>query len=119
MKEKAYDIGLWRLDKDVKFSALTSQPICLPVSFDRSDVVRGNRQDFPVYTSGWGRVFSACVTNELGPVKALKCQFPFNSNYYSKNKRPRMEYSCSRKLTPDAKVAVEKSLEDTRQIHSE
>ena len=30
-----------------------------------------------VYTSGWGRVFSACVTNERGPLKHLKCKKPF------------------------------------------
>ena len=111
-KEKAYDIGVWRLDKDVRFRQLSTQPICLPSSFDRSDVVKDSphTKDFPVYTSGWGRVFSACVTNELGPVKAIKCQFPFNSNYFNKRKRSQMEYSCSRKLTPDAKVPLARPL---------
>ena len=100
---------MWRLDADVKMTKYIKQPICLPHAFDRSDVVKvGN--DFPVYTSGWGRVFSACVTNELGPVKAIKCQFPFNSNYFNKRKRSQMEYSCSRKLTPDAKVPLARSL---------
>ena len=72
--------------------------------------VRSNSENFPVYTSGWGRLFSSCVTNELGPVKAIKCQFPFNSNYFNKRKRSQMEYSCSRKLTPDAKVPLARSL---------
>ena len=60
--------------------------------------VRSNSEDFYVYTSGWGRLFSSCVTNELGPVRAIKCQFPFNSSQS-------MEYSCARKLTPSAKVS--------------
>ena len=87
---------MWRLDADVKMTKYIKQPICLPHAFDKSDVVKvGN--DFPVYTSGWGRLFSACVTNELGPVKSIKCQFPFNSGHSQ-------EMSCARKLTPSATV---------------
>ena len=56
------------------------QPICLPTTFDKSDVVNQD-EELEIYTAGWGRVFSACVTNELGPVKSLKCQFPFSYGY--------------------------------------
>ena len=85
-----------RLDADVKMTRFITQPICLPHTFDKSDVVRAG-SDFPVYTSGWGRLFSSCVTDELGPVKSIKCQFPFNSG-------KSMENGCARKLTPSATV---------------
>ena len=91
---------MWRLDVDVKMTKFITQPICLPQAFDKSDVAKKG-DDFPVYTSGWGRLFSSCITNELGPVKSLKCQFPFNSGQSQEN-------SCARKLTPSSKV-------DTRQ----
>ena len=87
---------MWRLDVDVKMTRFITQPICLPHTFDRSDIVR-SEDVFPVYTSGWGRLFSSCVTNELGPVKSLKCQFPFDSGQSQEN-------SCARKLTPSSKV---------------
>ena len=95
-KEQTYDIGMWRTDVDVKMTRFLTQPICLPTTFDKSDVVRAGAE-FPVYTSGWGRLFSSCVTNELGPVKSIKCQFPFSSGQS-------MEYSCARKLTPSSTV---------------
>merc|ERR1711936_1512569 len=95
LQEQTYDIGMWKLDVDARMTRFITQPICLPHTFDMSDVVRpGN--DFPVYTSGWGRLFSSCITNELGPVKSLKCQFPFNSGQSQEN-------SCARKLTPSSK----------------
>jgi len=45
---------------------------------------------------GWGRVFSACVTDQFGPVKALKCQFPFRFG-------ERVFRECSMTRTPSAK----------------
>ena len=89
---------MWRLDVDVKMTKFITQPICLPQAFDKSDVAKKG-DDFPVYTSGWGRLFSSCITNELGPVKSLKCQFPFKSGKSE-------EYSCARKLTPSSKVTT-------------
>jgi hypothetical protein len=30
-------------------------------------------KDLSVYVAGWGRLFDQCSTNELGPVRNLKC----------------------------------------------
>ena len=104
MKEKTKDIGLWRLDRNAELIPGILMPICLPESFDRkgTDSTTPGSEDFPVYTSGWGRLFTEhCVTNELGPVRSLKCQFPFNDG---SRDMPNYKYSCSQKRTPDARV---------------
>ena len=102
MKETTKDIGLWRLDRNAEFIPSILMPICLPESFDRKDSTTAESQDFPVYTSGWGRLFTEhCVTNELGPARSLKCEFPFNSG---REDKPKYKYSCSRSQPPDFKV---------------
>lgn len=73
------------------------QPICLPMSFDKSDVVQpSDDKQLVVYTSGWGRLFSACVTDEFGPVKELKCKFPFTY-------KDKTLLGCSTSRTPSKK----------------
>jgi len=95
-----HDIGLLRLDRDAVIVKNVLQPICLPLTFDKSDIVRTGdfnaEKGLEVFTSGWGRVFSACVTDELGPVKGLKCKAPF---HYRGNEIT----GCSRTRTPSAK----------------
>ena len=76
-QQTTHDIGLFRLDRDAVIKTGVLQPICLPTIFDKSDMV-SKTEELEIYTAGWGRVFSACVTNEFGPVKSLKCQFPFS-----------------------------------------
>ena len=71
------------------------QPICLPTSFDKSDVVR-NGKEIVVYTAGWGRIFSTCVTDSFGPVKNLKCKQPFTY-------RGRTLYQCATSRTPSGR----------------
>ena len=99
-ESKTNDIGLLRLERDAVFVKNILQPICLPLKFDRSDTVKPEAlragQGLEVFTSGWGRLFSACVTDELGPVKAIKCQLPF---VY----RGATVSGCSRTRTPSAK----------------
>ena len=89
------DIGLYKLDRSVEFISGILEPICLPLSFDKSDVVKRN-DELIVYTSGWGRLFEDCVTNEFGPVKDLKCNLPFT--YRGKNM-----FRCATSRTPSAK----------------
>ena len=61
------DIGLYKIDRDVKFRPNVLQPICLPTTFDKSDVAK-NGQENMVYISGWGRLWGGkCITTELGP----------------------------------------------------
>ena len=95
-----HDIGLLKLDRDAVIVKNELQPICLPLTFDKSDVVsKDNFKEgkvLEVFTSGWGRVFSACVTDELGPVKGMKCKAPF---FY----RGSQITGCSRTRTPSAK----------------
>jgi len=95
-KIESQDIGLYQLDKDVKFIPGILEPICLPLSFDKSDVVKSPKDELIVYTSGWGRLFEACVTNEFGPMKSLKCNLPFNY-------RGKSMFSCATSRTPSAK----------------
>jgi len=78
MAENTNDIGLFRLDKDVIIRTGSIQPICLPTAFSDKMDISDDDKEVEVYTSGWGRVFSACVTNELGPLKHLKCKKPFH-----------------------------------------
>ena len=95
-----HDIGLLRLDRDAVIVKNVLQPICLPLKFDKSDVVPKSKfkagKGLQVFTSGWGRLFSACVTDELGPVKGMKCKAPF---FYRGNQIS----GCSRTRTPSAK----------------
>ena len=96
-KESTEDIGLYRIDRDAMIDVGRLQPICLPMSFDKSDVVQPNGdKQFVVYTSGWGRLFSACVTDEFGPVKELKCKFPFTY-------KDKTLLGCSTSRTPSKK----------------
>ena len=98
--EKHHDIGLLRLDRDAEIAKNFLQPICLP-SPDVSDIV--STQDFQagrglqVYVSGWGKLFSECITNQLGPVKGMKCRKQYK--YLKK------EYTdgCARTRPPGAK----------------
>ena len=95
------------------------QPICLPDAFsDKMDVSDDDKEVKPdlfikhelhnwhwqskveVYTSGWGRVFSSCVTNELGPLKHLKCKKPFLH-------RGKRFDGCSSGRNPSAQVTIE------------
>jgi len=94
-KETTQDIGLYQLDKDVKFITDRLQPICLPTSFDKSDVVKKG-EELEVYTSGWGRLFSSCVTNNFGPMRNLKCKQPFTYRHNS-------FYRCTTSATPSSK----------------
>lgn len=41
-KEATFDVGLWRTEVDVRMIKFITQPICLPHTFDRSDVVRSD-----------------------------------------------------------------------------
>ena len=50
-----------------------------------------------LYIAGWGRMSADCVTNEFGPVKNLKCKFPFN---YKGEDNMR----CSSSRSPSSKV---------------
>ena len=84
-----------QLDRSAEFIPGTLEPICLPLSFDKSDVVK-SKDELIVYTSGWGRLFEACVTNELGPKKYLKCKQPFKYN-------GKHRFSCATSRTPSAK----------------
>ena len=99
--QQFHDIGLLKLDRDAKIVPNVLQPICLPLKFDKSqDTV--SEQDFDagkaleVYVSGWGRLFQACVTNKMGPVKGLKCKPVF---MYKGSEQK----GCSRTRTPSAK----------------
>ena len=99
--DKVYrDIGILRLNRDAVLVDNILQPICLPLKFDGSDKVRTRAfkadKGLEVFTSGWGRLFSSCVTDELGPVKAMKCQNPFWN-------RGTIINGCSRTRTPSAK----------------
>jgi hypothetical protein len=101
LPEKVYhDIGLLRLDRDAVIVKNVLQPICLPLKFDKSDTVKPRTfrkgRSLQVYTSGWGRLFSSCTTDELGPVKSMKCRFPFRY-------RGSTISGCSRTRTPSAK----------------
>ena len=74
-EEGYHDIGLLRLDRDAVFVKNVLQPICLPLTFDKSDVVGiEDQKALKVFTSGWGRVFSTCVTDQFGPEKHIKCR---------------------------------------------
>ena len=59
-------------------------------------MVRNSEKQLIVYTSGWGRLWSSCVTNEFGPIKELKCKFPFTY-------RGRTQFGCTTTRTPTAK----------------
>ena len=97
LKSNTYqDIGLLKLDRDAVMETDFLQPICLPLKFDKSDVVE-DVGDMDVFTSGWGRLWSTCNTNEFGPVKNLKCKLPF--------KFGRRTYSrCATSRTPSSQV---------------
>ena len=96
--KKYHDIGLLKLDRDAVIVKNVLQPICLPLKFDKSEdtVAKGASKGLEVFTSGWGRLFSACVTDELGPVKGMKCKVPFSY-------RGNQISGCSRTRTPSAK----------------
>ena len=47
----AFDIGLYRLNRDVVFETDFLQPICLPLKFDKTDTVK-SPEELDVYTSG-------------------------------------------------------------------
>jgi hypothetical protein len=67
------------------------------MSFDKSDVVGpSDDKQLVVYTSGWGRLFSSCVPDEFGPVKELKCKFPFIN-------KDKTLFGCSTSRTPSKK----------------
>ena len=84
-----HDIGLYKLDRDAQFWKGILEPICLPSTFDKSDVARREAENM-VYIAGWGRLWGGkCLTNELGPQKNLKCNFGGQTN----------QYACSRTLT--------------------
>merc|ERR1712112_37698 len=74
--QKYQDIALIQLERLVKFIPNILEPICLPMSFDKSDVVKNPQEELMVYAAGWGQVFTECVTDEFGPVKDLKCKLP-------------------------------------------
>merc|ERR1712042_291992 len=90
------DIGLLRMDRDAVFIPNRLQPICLPHTFDKSDTVVPGGPELSVYTSGWGRQFSACVTNEFGPKRYIKGKFPFTYRGTTSN-------SCTKTRTPSKK----------------
>ena len=90
------DIALIQLDKLVKFIPNILEPICLPLSFDKSDVVKNPQEELMVYAAGWGQVFTECVTDEFGPVKDLKCKLPFTY-------KGRTHHRCATSTTPSAK----------------
>ena len=97
-KEYYHDISLMRLDRDAVFIRNRLQSICLPLKFDKTvDVVKKTSSvGLSVYASGWGRTFSACVTDTLGPVKSAKCEFPFSFKGKTFN-------SCAPIRTPSSK----------------
>jgi len=87
------DIGLLRMDRDAVFIPNRLEPICLPHTFDKSDTVVPGGPELSVYTSGWGRQFSACVTNEFGPKKYIKCKLPFTYKGTTRTE-------CNKNITP-------------------
>jgi len=90
------DIALIQLDRSVEFIPNILEPICLPLSFDKSDVVKSAEEELMVYASGWGWVFHECVTDEFGPVKDLKCKLPFTYKGLT-------HHRCANSRTPSAK----------------
>ena len=77
--KKYHDIALLKLDRDVTFKPNVLQSICLPLKSDKSDVVKAKSgAALKVYTSGWGRVFSTCVTDGYGPEKHVKCRYTYS-----------------------------------------
>jgi len=91
-----YDIALVKLDRDAVFIPDRLQPICLPLADDKSDIPK-NGEKLEVFVSGWGRMSADCTTNEFGPIKNLKCKFPFTL----KGKR---HDRCARNRSPSSKV---------------
>jgi len=90
------DIALVKLDRDVKFLPGVVEPICLPLSDDKSDVPKKGEK-LNVFVAGWGRTSATCTTNEMGPVKNLKCKFPFEF-------KGQPQHSCVRSRSPSSKV---------------
>lgn len=85
-----HDIALLRLDRDVTFITNVLQSICLPLRADKSDVVRATAgAALKVYTSGWGRVFSKCVTDQFGPEKHIKCRYIYCELHNNKQVLPK------------------------------
>nr|ALS04701.1 serine proteinase stubble [Pseudodiaptomus poplesia] len=103
--QRHQDIALVKLNRDINFIGGVLKPICLPAADDKSDTVNGD-EELNVYVAGWGRLFHACTTNELGPVKNLKCQFPFT---YS----GQTMFDCSKSTNPDAKMEACKQFRKT------
>merc|ERR1719309_1376875 len=92
ISEVTQDIGLYKLDRDVEFRRGILEPICLPTTFDKSDIATIRRENM-VYVAGWGRLWGGkCITTELGPQRQIKCNFGYNG-----------KYSCSTTRTPSAK----------------
>jgi len=93
INEATQDIALFKIDRDVKFRPNVLQPICLPTTFDKSDVAKTGQENM-VYISGWGRLWGGkCITTELGPQRQVKCNFGPQKN----------QYQCSTSRTPSAK----------------
>ena len=97
LKSNSYqDIELLKLVRDAVMETDFVQPICLPLKFDKSDVVE-DVGDMDVFTSGWGRLWSSCNTNKFGPVKNLKFKLPFKFGM-------RISSRCATSKTPSSQV---------------
>ena len=100
------DIGLIRLAREAQLDNFRIQPICLPLQFDpKFDTVEGD-EEMVVYTSGWGRLYTDCATDEFGPAKGAECNFPFKYKGNTFNQ-------CNRNLNPSTKVDKENIYKDT------
>ncbi|XP_023338064.1 uncharacterized protein LOC111708804 [Eurytemora carolleeae] len=93
-----FDIALVKLDRDIQFIPGVLESICLPLADDRSDIVEGE-ENLEVYIAGWGRMSSDCTTNEYGPVRNLKCMFPFNYRGYE-------NFGCSNSRSPSSQLQL-------------
>jgi len=96
-KSEMIDIALLKLDRDVSFMENEIEPICMMEANDKSDVPHSKDDDSTLYVAGWGKTENSCTTDEFGPVKHLKCKFPFTY-------REKEYQSCKEARSPSSKV---------------
>jgi len=105
-KNERMDIALVKLDRDVTFIKDEIEPICLMEANDRSDVPHSKADDTSLYVAGWGKTESSCTTDENGPIKHLKCKFPFTY-------RDKEYQSCKSARSPSSQI------EECRQLRKQ
>jgi len=71
------DLSMAKLKKPVIFKPHVIAPICMPTEEDTENTMKERNK---VYIAGWGAQFSACDTNDSGPMPNTMCKFPFVHN---------------------------------------